>query len=239
MSLDTLRRAAADTAHIGESRAPPVLAVLTAAALYATLPSKFITGSSGFLTAARFVVPALAVALLGPLALSAPRRRPIPRALPRRLTAVQRRTAAIFLIAVISLANGVSIVLLVHSIVVGREIEGHELVRASIHIWCTTVLVFALWFWLLDSGGPLARSRELSRTPDFLFTQMVSPEVAPAGWRPAFLDYLYLSFTNATAFSPTDTMPLTLWAKMLMLAESAASLLTLLMVAARAVNILK
>src|SRR5437763_4078287 len=98
MTLDSLRRAAADTGHIGESRVPPVLAVATAAALYATLPSKFISGSSGFLLAARFVVPALAVALLGPLALSAPSRSTLTRAVPRRLSAVQRRTAAIALI---------------------------------------------------------------------------------------------------------------------------------------------
>ena len=128
--------------------------------------------------------------------------------------------------------------LLVHFILGGRHIQGHELIRAAIHIWCTTVLTFALWFWLLDSGGPAARARERTGRPDFLFTQMTNPELAPANWRPAFLDYLYLSFTNATAFSPTDTMPLTQWAKMLMLVEAAASLLTLLMVAARAVNIL-
>jgi uncharacterized membrane protein len=238
VTLDSLRRATADTTTIGESRLPPVLAVLTAAALYATLPSRFISGSSGFLTSARFFVPALALALLVPLALSAPKRTPAMRTLPRRLTAVQRRTAAIFLIAVISAANAVSIVLLVHFITVGRQIQGHELVRAAIHIWCTTVITFALWFWQLDSGGPAARARARTDRPDFLFTQMTNPDVAPAHWRPAFLDYLYLSFTNATAFSPTDTLPLTHWAKMLMLVESAASLLTLLMVAARAVNIL-
>jgi hypothetical protein len=238
VTLDSLRRATADTATIGESRLPPVLAVVTAASLYATLPSKFVAGSSGLLTAARFVVPALALVLLAPLALNAPRKGRVVRTIPKRLSTVQRRTAAIVLVAVISAANGASIVLLVHFITNGRTILGHELIRAAIHIWCTTVLTFALWFWLLDSGGPAARAREQTRRPDFLFTQMTTPEVADASWRPAFLDYLYLSFTNATAFSPTDTLPLTHWAKMLMLVEAAASLLTLLFVAARAVNIL-
>lgn len=121
---------------------------------------------------------------------------------------------------------------------IGRHVAAHELIRAAIHMWCTNVIVFALWFWQLDSGGPMVRHAEASTTPDFLFPQTATPEFASPGWRPKFLDYLYVSFTNATAFSPTDAMPLTQWAKMLMLVESASSLLLLVMVAARAVNIL-
>ncbi len=119
--------------EIGEPRLPPALAVLTAAGLYATLPDKFVGGSSGFLLALRWIVPALALLLVPPLALTAPRRRIV--------LSVRRRTAAIALIAVISAANGASIVLLVHLIVNGHKIGGHELVRAAIHIWCVNVIV--------------------------------------------------------------------------------------------------
>src|SRR5262249_15549867 len=121
----------------------------------------------------------------------------------------------------------------------GAQAEASLLLRAGIHMWCLNVLVFALWFWELDSGGPVVRFHAEPEGRDFLFPQQAEPSIAPSGWRPLFIDYLYLSFTNATAFSPTDTMPLTRWAKMLMLVESAASLVLALMVAARAVNILK
>jgi hypothetical protein len=220
------------TEEIGESRLPPVLAVLTAAALYATMPARFLPGSAGLITTARVLVPTLAVTLLWPLALTVPRTERIERSLPRR-------TAALGLIALISVAIAASIVLLVHLLVNGHKVNGHDLLRAAIHIWCASVLVFALWFWQLDSGGPIARLRRHGKPPDFLFTQQAAPELGSPGWQPRFLDYLYLSYTNSTAFSPTDTMPLTRWAKMLMLIESAASLLLLLMVAARAVNILQ
>jgi hypothetical protein len=221
-----------DTEEIGESRLPPVVAVLTAAALYATMPARFLPGSAGLITAARIIVPALAVALLWPLALTVPRTELIKRSVPRR-------TAALVLIGLISLAMAASVILLVHLLVNGNKVNGHDLLRAAIHIWCASVLVFALWFWQLDSGGPTARVLRPGTSPDFLFTQQASPDLGLPGWRPRFVDYLYLSYTNSTAFSPTDTMPLTQWAKMLMLVESAASLLLLLMVAARAVNILQ
>jgi hypothetical protein len=100
------------------------------------------------------------------------------------------------------------------------------------------VIVFGLWYWELDRGGPSARHDPHHREPDFLFPQMATPGAARPDWAPGFLDYLYVSFTNATAFSPTDTMPLTPLAKGLMGVQSAASLLTVALVAARAVNIL-
>jgi uncharacterized membrane protein len=199
--------------------------------LYATLPDKFVSGSAAYVGVARWVVPALAIVLVAPLLLTAPHR--------HMILSIPRRTLAIALIAVLSAANAASIVLLVHLILRGGHIDGHSLVLAAIHIWCTTVLLFALWFWQLDSGGPIERRLRRGLPPDFLFTQQATPELAPGGWQPQFLDYLYLAFTNATAFSPTDTMPLSRWAKMLMLVESAASLLLLVMVAARAVNILQ
>ena len=212
---------------LGEPRWLPTAAVLTAAALYATLPPRFIAGSSAF-GVVRWIVPALTLALLAPLALSAPKRRIV--------HSVERRAAAIVLIAIISAANAAAIVLIVHLLVTGAKTHARELLRAAIHIWCMNVIVFGLWFWQLDGGGPMRRSAG-GTEPDFLFPQMTLPELAPR-WRPMFLDYLYVSFTNATAFSPTDTMPLSGWAKVLMMIQSAASLLLAVMVAARAVNIL-
>jgi uncharacterized membrane protein len=225
-----------DDLVIDESRYPPALAVLVAAVLYATLPGKYVSGSStSILTVSRFVIPALEVLLLIPLVLTAPRR-VSPFHLVERLW---RRRAVIALVGLISLANAASIVLLVHFIITGHAVNGHELIRAAINIWITNAIVFALWFWLLDEGGPVRRRRSPSRGGhDFLFPQQENPDIAPDAWQPRFVDYLYVSYTNATAFSPTDVMPLTQWAKLLMLIESAASLLTLLMVAARAVNIL-
>ena len=217
--------------ELGESRLFPAAAVVTAAALYATLPGRYVLGNgSVWLGVVRWIVPAFAVALLPPLILTAPKR--------RLVLSVRRRTAAIGLIAIISAASGASIVLLVHLIVSGHSFNARELVRAAIHIWITSVLIFALWYWQLDSGGPMER-RRVDCPPDLLFPQRATPEFAVPNWQPQFLDYLYLSFTNSTAFSPTDTMPLSRWAKMLMLVQSAASLLLLVMVAARAVNILR
>jgi hypothetical protein len=217
--------------HLGESSLLPVAAVLTAAGLYATLPGKFITGTGGVFTAARWVVPAVAVALIVPLALTAPKR--------RMVYSVRRRTLMLAVIALLSLANTGSIILLVKLIVDGHHVDGHQLIRAAIHIWCTNVLVFGLLYWQLDSGGPRARRSGEGRHPDFLFPQMTAAEVAPRDWQPMFFDYVYIGFTNAIAFSPTDAMPLTRSAKALMLVQSASSLLLLAMVAARAVNILK
>ena len=102
----------------------------------------------------------------------------------------------------------------------------------------TNVIVFALWFWEGDRGGPAARADADKPHPDFLFPQMQSPELASRDWEPTFLDYFYVAFTNATAFSPTDTMPLSAWAKLLMLTESVISLVTVLLVVARAVNVI-
>jgi hypothetical protein len=106
-------------------------------------------------------------------------------------------------------------------------------------IWLTNVIVFALWYWELDGGGPPKRLRDPSTPRDFAFVQMTDAEVAAPGWQPRFTDYLYVSFTNSSAFSPTDTMPLTRWAKLLMMVQAGLSILTLLLVAARAVNILR
>src|SRR5439155_7990760 len=102
-------------------------------------------------------------------------------------------------------------------------------------IWFTNVIVFALWYWEIDRGGPAARANARAVHPDFLFAQMAAPELADHDWEPTFIDYLYLSFTNSTAFSPTDTLPLSRWAKLAMMFQSAVSLVTVALVVARAV----
>jgi len=106
-------------------------------------------------------------------------------------------------------------------------------------LWLTNVLVFGIWFWELDGGGPARRlaARRSTGSADFLFPQMADHRLTPA-WRPGFVDYLYTSYTNATAFSPTDTLPLSAMAKLLMAAQSLIALTTILLVVARAVNAL-
>jgi hypothetical protein len=228
--------------ELGESPLWPTLAVLAAAALYATLPTRFISGgsSAGAFGAARWLVPALAVVLLAPLALTVPHSRMLrsASALPSALRP-SRRVASVAVLAVITAANAASIVLLVHLLVNGATTHANELLRAGIHMWAMNVIVFGLWFWQLDGGGPLQRRLDPGRPRDFLFPQQTLADAADARWEPAFVDYLFVAYTNATAFSPTDTLPLSDWAKLLMIVESAASLLLAIMVVARAVNILQ
>lgn len=148
------------------------------------------------------------------------------------------RVASIGLVGAASLAVAWSAGRLVWEMAHGQGgTEAMPLLVNGGAIWLTNVIVFALWYWEFDRGGPAARANARHRHPDFLFSQMVSPELVPAEWEPAFVDYLYLSFTNATAFSPTDTLPLTRWAKLAMMFQSAISLVTVALVVARAVNI--
>ena len=101
------------------------------------------------------------------------------------------------------------------------------------------MIAFGLWYWGFDRGGPVRRVQPDPPPPDFQFPQMENPQLAEPGWYPHLIDYVYVSFTNSIAFSPTDAMPLTRWAKLLMLSESAVSSITILLVAARSVNIFK
>jgi uncharacterized membrane protein len=158
---------------------------------------------------------------------------------PGRISPEQSRIRAvgITLIALTTAANLISLTELIHALLYGSKATGRPLVYASVPIWLTNVIVFGLWYWELDRGGPAARTLASHRRPDFLFPQMVTSGASP-GWTPGFLDYLYTSFTNATAFSPTDTMPLTAWAKLLFMLQSFASLVTVAVVVSRAVNIL-
>ena len=143
------------------------------------------------------------------------------------------------LIAIVSALNMVALVLLCHYLLHGGKAGGRELIGSGIVLWVTNVLLFALWYWQLDRGGPIARFSDNERQPDFLFVQMTEREYAAPNWKPGLVDYLYTSFTNATAFSPTDTMPLTVAAKCLMSAQAVTALVTIGLVVARAVNILQ
>jgi hypothetical protein len=175
------------------------------------------------------LVPELA--LLIPLAWGAPR---------RRLEQIgYRRAVALALIAVVALSNGLMLAALLGSLVAGEESSGSELLLKAAAIWGTNVIAFGLSFWFIDRGGPARRIEPVPPLPDFQFPQHENPELAPPDWHPRLFDYLYLSFTNSIAFSPTDAMPLTRFAKLLMLLESAISATTVLLVAARAINILK
>jgi len=207
-----------------EPRWPASVAVVAAMALYLVLPQRLITGMGP-----RWLVPTLEGVLGVALLVAGPRR------LSRE--SARLRSLAILLIAMVNLANLVSLCELLN-LLLSKNPGGRALIFASLPVWLTNVLVFALWYWELDRGGPVARLRVQRRQPDFLFPQMSVPGATTPGWSPSFLDYLYTSFTNATAFSPTDTMPLTAWAKTLMMVQSLASLLTVALVVSRAVNIL-
>jgi uncharacterized membrane protein len=150
-----------------------------------------------------------------------------------------RRNVAIGLIGLVSLVNIVSLALLIHYLLHAHNESGRSLIYSGVVLWVTNVLLFGLWYWELDRGGPIQRAKRANLYPDFLFPQMADPRWAPRGWMPGLVDYLYTSLTNATAFSPTDTMPLTMSAKWLMGAQSLVSLTTLGLVVARAVNILQ
>ncbi len=170
-------------------------------------------------------------ALLFPLAFRRPR---------RQLEQLGRRRAtAVGLLATVSAANALALVALIGSLLSGQEKSGPELLLKAVTIWGTNVVAFGLWFWGFDRGGPIRRREADPPPPDFQFPQLENPQLAEPDWHPLLLDYLYLSFTNSIAFSPTDAMPLTRRAKVLMLVESAVSAVTVLLVAARSVNIFK
>lgn len=118
------------------------------------------------------------------------------------------------------------------------KLTGVTLLTSSIALWSTNVLIFAIVYWRIDRGGPEARANQAPTPPDWLFPQGTVPELAPRGWCPSFIDYFFLAFCTATAFSPTDALPLTSRAKALMMLESVLSLVTIIAVLARAINTL-
>jgi hypothetical protein len=210
----------------GETRWQAAVAVAIAVALQYPLPGRLV------LVHPVWLLPTLQALLLIALIM----------ANPRRINTESRaiRLLGLTLAALLSLANAYSVARLVVDLVQGTEGNnaGPLLITGGI-IWLINVIVFALWYWEFDRGGPVARAQALRMYPDFQFVQMASPQLAPPGWEPTFADYLYLAFTNATAFSPTDTMPLSRWAKMGMTVQASVSIVTVALVVARAVNILR
>jgi hypothetical protein len=220
----------------GEARLPAVVAVLFAIALYALLPEHL-------LVLPRYVIPALGVLLLIALVVINP----------RRLTRQTRlsRVASLALVALIGLANTVALVILLRALLGSHVQNGRSLLLAALQVWLTNIVVFGLAFWELDRGGPVTRTqkpRDQLPNADFRFSQDENAddvsEVATgssktSGWVPALHDYLYVSLTNSTAFSPTDTMPLSGRAKLLMGLESTSALVVSVLVISRGVGILQ
>jgi uncharacterized membrane protein len=149
------------------------------------------------------------------------------------------RAISIGLVAVLVASSLWTTVLLIDDLLHGgsETNSASALLSAGAIVWVSNNIAFALLYWELDSGGAAARAHQLPRHADFAFPQQMNPQLAPADWRPRFIDYLYLGFTNAIAFSPTDTMPLAPWAKVAMAVQSVISLAILGLVVARAVNV--
>jgi hypothetical protein len=219
----------------GENLLPPAVAVVLAAILYALLPEDLLLGP-------RLLIPALEGVLLVALLVTNP----------RRLTRETRwsRIASLILAAVVGLTNLAALGMLVHALVTSTATDGGQLLVAALQVWATNVIAFGLVYWELDRGGPVARA-QLPRAQlplaDFRFShdedadaviEVAAGSSATADWVPTFADYLYLSTTNSSAFSPTDTMPLSTRAKTLMGIQATAALLTSLLVIARAVGAL-
>jgi len=195
---------------------------LAAVILQTLLPDQFVAHP-------RYVLPAIELLALVALVISHPER------MSRRTYGI--RIASQLLLALVAANTAMSVGLLVHQITAGGQIPAIELLVGGAEIWLTNTIVFALWYWEYDRGGPASRALGLADTPDLLFPQLTDPKLA-LDWEPIVLDYLFVSYTNSTAFSPTDTLPLSRWAKVLFMLQSAISLVTVALIAARAVNIL-
>jgi hypothetical protein len=211
----------------GEQRLPVLVTIAAAIALQLGVPTRYAIHP-------RWPLPAMEVVLLVVLFAANPVR------LTRDHPAL--RVASLLLTAAITVGNAVSAGLLVHNLVRvgGVADDAATLLGGGGSVYLTNIIAFGLWYWEFDRGGPFERARGRRVRPDFLFPQMSAPEVMNhIDWEPTLLDYLYVSFTNATAFSPTDTAPLSRWAKLLMAVQSAVALVTIGLVIARAVNVLR
>ncbi len=198
------------------------LALLVAVVLQTLLPDQFVLHP-------RYVLPAVELLALVALVISHPER------MSRRTRGI--RIASQLLLGLIAVSTAISVGLLVHRITTGGQIRPLELLVGGAEIWLTNAIVFGLWYWEYDRGGPASRALGLADKPDLLFPQMTDPSLAK-DWEPIVLDYFFVAYTNSTAFSPTDTLPLSRWAKVLFMLQSAISLVTVALIAARAVNIL-
>jgi uncharacterized membrane protein len=202
---------------------PAQATILAAIALQLLLPARLTVGP-------KYLIPGLEAALLIGMFMATPRQ------LEHEHTV--RRRVALGLTAFVSAANIFSLGALTHFLLHHSTPNPRALIVSGVLIWFTNLLIFGLWFWEIDRGGPGRRAAGHDGEPDFLFPQMSDDRIEPRDWRPMFIDYLYVSLTNNTAFSPTDTMPLTALAKCTMGIQSLVSLLTLGLIVSRAVNIL-
>ena len=197
-------------------------ALLAAIILQFSINNHLVIGS-------KYLIAGLELLLVFGIGITAPRR--------HSTTEHVHRTISIILIALISMANAAALVLVADALLNGSSVPGHSLLAAAFAIFVTNIIVFGLWYWEIDSPG-LTGLKKHDVAPKFDFPQMESKVEECKDWEPTFFDYLYVSVTNASAFSPTDTMPLTHATKALMSAQSLVSLLTVVIVTARAVNIL-
>jgi hypothetical protein len=207
-----------------EARWPMVAAVVAAIALTVLRPAEV-------RVAPPWVLPLIEAVLLVALIANDPGR-------------IDRRSAVLRVLSICVVGILVVDALLATGLLISVLIQGGEatnsageLLRAGTCVWASNVIAFALLYWELDAGGAAARAHGMPRTLDLAFPQQLNPEVAPAGWRPRFVDYLYLGLTASTAFSPTDVFPLAPWAKIAMGAQALISLAVLGLVIARAVNV--
>jgi uncharacterized membrane protein len=210
---------------VPERRWPMAVAVL------ATVVLQVITPHDGRLVF-WWVFPILEVAALAAVLVRDPGR------IDARTRAARRSTLILILLLTIGTLVGLIVLMLD---VVDESYSGvgaTALLGRGAALWVTNVVVFSLWFWELDRGGAAQRAAGTGIPPSFGFPEEAFPDLVPAGWMPRYADYLYLSFTNATAFSPTDTLPVRTWAKLAMMGESVISLITAILVIARAINVL-
>jgi len=207
--------------HAGEHRWPVAVAIVVAIALQLATPASFAFEP-------KWVLPGTEAVLLAGLVLANPFR--------LNKESGPLRVVALALVGVASVAVVWSTARLIVTLSAGGSPAPAGVLVAGGGIWLTNVIVFALWFWELDRGGPACRANARREHPDFLFPQMTEQGLAPTDWRPEFGDYLYVAFTNATAFSPTDTLPLTRLAKLGMAIESVVSATVIVVVIAHAVN---
>ena len=210
-----------EVATRAERRWPMALAVL------ATIGLQVGTPYAGRLPGWR-ILPVLEFVLLGVIILVDPGRVDDVSARARRIT--------LALITIMTVGTMASLSRLIVDILNGTHLTANNLLGRGGAIWLTNVIAFSLWFWELDRGGPAHRAAGSDIPLSFAFPENAMPEFADTGWIPRYPDYLYLSFTNATAFSPTDTLPVKTWAKMAMMLESVVSLLAAILVIARAIN---
>jgi uncharacterized membrane protein len=223
-TADHRQRRATAAGAAGEARWPMAAAVGTAIVLTLLLPDEIRLGPEWLLS---LVEGALLVALVAG----------DPGAIDRRSRWL--RVLSIGLVSVLVVGALWSTALLIDDLIHGGTgtNSATDVLAAGSLVWLSNNIAFALLYWELDGGGAAARAQERPTHPDLAFPQQISPSLAPPGWRPRFIDYLYLSFTNATAFSPTDVMPLAPWAKIAMAVQSVISLAILGLVIARAVNV--